>query len=139
MVVKVRGMKAAKIVQRIMVEQTGQDTPIIRDVEENERVYMVANTWLEPYGEQLVLDYVPRGTLVYCRTAPKAAPLSPPAGRLSDRTLSALRQEAAYIKERAASRLPMNGSKDEVTPRFKKAWLKEKKGRSAQGSEQRQV
>lgn len=97
MVVKVRGLKAAKFCQALMERETGVETPIERDPEETERIYWVSNTHLTPYGEQLLLDGIPRGTLLWCRRMPAPPPLSAPKRTLSPRTVEALRKLAAEI------------------------------------------
>lgn len=65
MVVKVKGMKAARLVAAIMERHTEQETGIHRG-EDTAGVYWVSNTYLLPEGEQEVLDRIPRGTLLHC-------------------------------------------------------------------------
>lgn len=101
MVVKVRGKRAAHIAATIMQQHTGVETRFYRG-EEGERVYWISNTYLEPLGEQEVLDRLPTGSLLYCAgcSHQRVKQSSPPVAtgrRLSEGTKSRLRELASQV------------------------------------------
>lgn len=102
MVVKVKGIQAARIAVEIMERHTGQETGIHRG-EDTGGVYWVSNTYLPPEGEQEVLDRLPRGTLLYCagcsHQKPKqAAPPIQKGHGLSDHSKNQLLKLAREIR-----------------------------------------
>lgn len=108
MVVKVKGIGLAREVAQIMQDRTGEEAFPRRDPDDTRRVYWVSNTHLDPAGEQMVLDLLPPGTLLYCAGCshqPKAWAWQPVPGtrrrRLSPRTtqrLTEILHEEAKLK-----------------------------------------
>jgi hypothetical protein len=102
LVVQVQGLPIARTVARIMEEETGRPTPHDIRGEATGAIYWVSNTYLEPTGEQRVLEYLADrpGRLLYVAGASHrrhSHPVStgPRRSPLDDRTRKRLRAIAS--------------------------------------------
>lgn len=79
MILKIKGMKAAKLVANLMEELTGYKTCPYRGGREEGRTYWVGNVHLDRLGEQIVLEALPEGSLILVEQATykKVQPIHP--------------------------------------------------------------